>query len=98
MEGQLTRSEKEDRARRAGAVARQLKADFLARLVGQTLPVLFEEEKDGLWQGHAPNYVAVRAKGEQLHNVLLPVEITAVSGDTLLGRICPPDHRKETLP
>ena len=98
MEGQLTRSEKEDRARRAGAVARQLKADFLNRLVGQTLPVLFEEEKDGLWQGHAPNYVAVRAEGEQLHNVLLPVEITAVSNDTLLGRICPPDDRKETLP
>ena len=35
MEGQLTRSEKEDRARRAGAVARQLKADFLHHLVGQ---------------------------------------------------------------
>ena len=60
---------------------------YLQALVGSTLPVLFEEEKEGLWQGHAPNYVAVRAAGEDLHNQLRQVTITGVGDGILLGEI-----------
>ena len=55
--------------------------------MGKTLPVLFEEEKDGWWQGHTPNYALVRTKGEGLHNRLLDVEITGVEGEALIGVI-----------
>lgn len=71
----------------AAAVAAELEQDYLSALVGATLPVLFEEEKDGLWQGHAPNYVPVRVQGEDLHNQLRPVEITGIKGSTLVGRL-----------
>ena len=90
MTGQIPKEEKERRAHRAAEVAHQLEQDYLHQLVGQTLPVLFEEEKDGLWQGHAPNYVAVQVRGQNLHNQLHPVLITGVAGSALLGALVEP--------
>ena len=87
MPGQLSRAEKKERAQRAAAVAAELEQIFLASWVGETLPVLFEEEKDGAWQGHAPNYTLVRAQGESLHNCLRQVRITAAGDGCLLGEL-----------
>ena len=85
MPDQVPREEKEARARRAIALAAALERRWLGRQVGRTLPVLFEEEKGGLWQGHAPNYALVRAQGENLHNALADVKITGAEGDGLRG-------------
>ena len=87
MEGQIQKAVQEERAHRAAAVADEMEQAYLTQLIGSTLPVLFEEEKGSLWQGHAPNYVAVRAEGQELHNCLHPVRITAVSGNSLKGEI-----------
>ena len=87
MAGQIPNAVKEERAHRAAALAQRLEEAYLEHWVGSTLPVLFEEEKDGLWRGHAPNYVEVLAVGEQLHNVEREVEITARQGTSLLGVI-----------
>ncbi len=89
MAGQVPSAVKEARARRAAAVAAELERAYLERLVGSVQPVLFEEEKDGAWQGHAPNYVLVRAKGEDLHNVLRGVRIAGVEGTALTGTLEP---------
>ena len=85
MPEQVPREEKEDRARRVIALGEALERRWLEGQGGRTFPVLFEEEKDGLWQGHAPNYALVRAKGEDLHNRLLHVKITGVEGSALLA-------------
>jgi len=82
---QILRSVKEDRARRAAAVAERLRRSWLESWVGETLPVLFEEEKNGLWRGHAPHYTEVSAPGDRLQNVILPVKITGIQGDALTG-------------
>lgn len=87
MEGQIPHHVQEERAHRANTVAQEMEEAYLQALVGSTLPVLFEEEKEGLWQGHAPNYVAVRAEGENLHNQLRQVTITGVGDGILLGKI-----------
>jgi threonylcarbamoyladenosine tRNA methylthiotransferase MtaB len=89
MEGQIQKVVQEERAHRAAAVAEEMEQNYLSHLVGTILPVLFEEEKGGLWQGHAPNYVAVRAVGSGLHNCLRHVRITGVEGNALLGKIEP---------
>ena len=68
-------------------LARRLEAAYLEQWVGTSLPVLFEEEKNGLWRGHAPNYVEVMAHGEGLHNVIQDVKITEIHGDGLLGEL-----------
>ncbi len=88
MDGQCSNAVKEERAHRAGEVARGLHRAWLERWVGETLPVLFEEEKEGLWRGHAPNYTEVFATGEGLHNVKKDVKITGLHGEGLLGQVC----------
>ena len=87
MPGQVLREEKEARARRAIALGAELERRWLESQIGRTLPVLFEEEKDGLWQGHTPNYALVRAQGEALHNRLADTKITGTEGGALLGSI-----------
>ncbi len=87
MPEQVPNAVKEERAHRAGEVARQLHQTWLESWVGRTLPVLFEEEKDGLWRGHAPNYTEVFAAGEGLHNVIKDVEIVEVCQGSLKGRV-----------
>ena len=87
MPGQLSNDDKESRAHRAAQVAEDMEQSYLTGLVGSTLPVLFEEEKDGLWRGHAPNYVAVLAEGADLHNALRDVRITGVKGSALVGQL-----------
>ena len=90
MAGQISNGVKEERAHRAGEAARQLHRTWLESWVGQTLPVLFEEEKDGLWRGHAPNYTEVFVPGQGLHNVIRDVKITGLHGEGLLGELVPP--------
>jgi len=82
---QIHKSVKEERARRAAAVAAQMQREYLDGCVGQTYPVLFEQERDGLFGGHAPNYMEVRMPGAGLHNQLRRVRITGVEGEALLG-------------
>ena len=82
---QLPNAVKEERAKRAAAVAAELRDDFLRACVGQTFPVLFEQEKNGRYIGHAPNYTEVAVRGEALRGRVLPVRITGVRGGLLVG-------------
>ena len=84
---QLTAAVKEERAARAAEVAEQMHAAYLASCVGKTFAVLFEQEKDGKFVGHAPNYMEVAAQGHDLHNVVGNVRITAVENGMLTGEI-----------
>jgi len=85
MPGQMPNAVKEERSRRAAAVAKEMETAYLQSWLGDTLPVLFEEEKDGLWRGSAPNYVEVRARAAGLHNMLLEVRITGMEDTFLTG-------------
>ena len=42
-------------------------------------------EPAAVWTGHAPNYIRVYAPGTELHNQVLPVRITGLYEDGLLG-------------
>ncbi len=75
---QVPNAEKESRARRAAAVAARLQQNYLSSFAGETLSVLLEEKKDGLWRGHAPNYVEVCTDTEgDWHNVLVPITVSS---------------------
>ena len=84
---QLTAAVKEERAARAAQVAHRMHQAYLESCVGNTYPVLFEQEKDGYYSGHAPNYMEVAVKGHGLHNQVREVTITACDGETLWGEI-----------
>ncbi len=87
FDAQVPMAEKEARAHRASDVARRMQQDYLASQIGKQMSVLFEETHDGLWRGHTPNYLEVRCEGDNLHNVLRDVEIVAISGTILIGRL-----------
>ena len=87
MSGQHDNEIKERRSRGAIAVAEEMSRNYRQALVGSVQEVLFEEEEKGFFVGHAPNYVKVYAKGEDLHNCCLPVRITQIHLDGLLGEI-----------
>ena len=84
---QVPQAVKEERARRAAAVAAEMRRDYLTACVGKLYPVLFEQPRDGRFFGHAPNYMEVLAEGENLHNVVKNVRVTSTDGDVLFGEI-----------
>lgn len=87
---QVPKNIKEERAARAGEVAAALHEKYLLSCVGKIVPVLFEQPgAPGFYTGHAPNYMEVSVPGENLHNCLRPVRITAVEGSVLKGEIAP---------
>jgi len=87
MSGQLGNAVKEERSRAAIAVAEEMSREYREKLLGSTLEVLFEEEEEGYFAGHAPNYVKVYAKGETLHNKIRTVAVTGVFRDGVVGQL-----------
>ena len=87
MPDQCTAAVKERRAARAAETAERMKQAYLRGCVGQTYPVLFEQEKGGLYVGHAPNYCQVGVRGEDLHNEVHGVRIVGVTEDMLTGEL-----------
>lgn len=84
---QLSAAVKERRAARAAEVASQMHRAYLEGCVGQVYPVLFEQEKDGYYTGHAPNYCEIGVRVGDLHNKVLSVKITGTDGDMLIGEL-----------
>ena len=87
MPGQLSNAVKEERSRRAIAVAQKMSQDYRSAQIGSVQQVLFEEPQDGYFVGHTPNYIKVYIKGEDLHNQIKAVEITELYADGVLGQI-----------
>jgi len=87
MSGQLSQAVKAARSQQAIAVCTALERRDLEARVGRTYEVLFEQDEDGFFTGHIPEYCLVKVKGEHLHNQVLPVKITGVDGETLLGEV-----------
>ena len=84
---QVQKSVKEERAKRAAAVAAEMRQAYLEACVGEVYPVLFEQPKGDKFFGHAPNYMEVLVRGEALHNTVKQVRIIGVDGESLLGEI-----------
>ena len=87
MPGQHNNDTKEARSRAAIAIADEMSRDYRENLIGTCHAVLFEERSGEFFTGHAPNYVKVYATGENLHNEIRNVEITAVYQDGVMGII-----------
>jgi len=88
MGGQLTTAEKAERARRGAEVAEAMQKSWLTGWVGQTVPVLFEEEKGGFWRGYTPQYMEVKVQSDRdLHNQIHSVAVTAAGENQVFGRL-----------
>jgi len=95
MPGQLGNAIKEERSKKAIALAAEMSKAYREHMVGSVQEVLFEEENGGYYVGHTPNYVKVYAKGEDLHNAVRSVKITDLYQDGLLGELIKPSPQGE---
>ena len=87
MMGQHDNATKERRSRQATDVGKQMNLAYRTALIGTVQDVLFEEKEDGLFVGHAPNYMKLYVPGEHLHNQILPVHVTGLYKDGLTGQL-----------
>ena len=88
MPGQVPKSVKEERAHRAAQAAQAMEQAYLEQFAGQTLEVLFEQQRDGTWRGYTTRYSEVAVESEEnLHNQLRNVHISRVDGGCLLGNL-----------
>jgi threonylcarbamoyladenosine tRNA methylthiotransferase MtaB len=87
MSGQHDNATKEARSRAAIAVAAKMHEEYRKNLIGSVQEVLFEEPEGEYFTGHAPNYVKVYVKGENLHNEIRDVKITGIYKDGLMGTL-----------
>lgn len=86
MPDQIPNAVREARAREAAAVAARMERRYLEQW--KQVEVLFEEEKEGLWWGHTPQYCRVGVRNaDNLHNQLRMVEVTGVENGALLGEL-----------
>ena len=92
---QLSKSVKEERARRMREAADEMRRNFLAGEVGKRFPVLFETTApDGFLEGYTPNYTPVRVRApKELCGTIREVTITGVTGDGCSGILDESEHR-----
>ena len=87
MPGQHSNATKEERSRAAIAVAEEMSCAYRENLIGTTQAVLFEEPEGEFYTGHAPNYIKVYARGENLHNQIRSVRITGLHAEGVSGEL-----------
>lgn len=87
MPGQHNNATKEARSRAAIALAEEMSRAYREGFAGRTLEVLFEEREGEFYTGHAPNYIKVYARGENLHNEIRTVTVLEVYRDGVLAQL-----------
>ena len=85
MPGQHNNATKEERSRRAIAIAEEMNRNYRNAQIGTVAEVLFEETEDAYDVGHTPNYMKVYVPATGRHNEILSVKITDIHEDGLLG-------------
>jgi len=86
MPGQIQKAVKVDRVGRIMEAARRGQSRYMEAQIGKTLDVLFEEEKDGYWEGYTDTYLRTAVKrGEDLQGEIRPVRLDRVDGEMIVG-------------
>ena len=75
------------RAEKLGEIKLRLKREFAERFVGQTVSVLCERKKNGLWEGYSKEYLRVYFTGETQPNEVVEVDIIKPYLDGALGKV-----------
>ncbi|HBT20312.1 MAG TPA: tRNA (N(6)-L-threonylcarbamoyladenosine(37)-C(2))-methylthiotransferase MtaB [Peptococcaceae bacterium] len=77
---------KKERGEKIQELAGKLYRRFASAFLGKTLDVLVEQLKDGLWVGHAPNYLLVKFPSSQnLQGKIIRVKIVDVGDKFAVG-------------
>ena len=87
MPGQLPNAVKEERSRRAIAVAQEMSQSYHRALLGSTQAVLVEGMEGEHSVGHAMNYVKIYIPGAYPRNEIQTVAVKSLYGDGVTGEV-----------
>ncbi len=88
MPCQLPESVKNQRVKKLMELDEVLRRKNAERFIGRVFDVLFETEKDGVYVGHAPNMLEVRAQSDaDVRGKIVPVKIVGYNGEMAVGEI-----------
>ena len=86
MLGHLPPPLRRARLERLLGLARETSRAFRRRFLDRTMQVLWEDDRDGRWQGLTGNYIRVYASDPgDLSNRLLPTRLTALDDEGVIG-------------
>ncbi len=82
---------KKERTRNLMELSARKRRAFGAAQLGRTMGVLFETQEHGYWAGYTESYIRVLVKSEEnLENRIVPVRLTSLSGEQVIGEPAPP--------
>ena len=88
LKNQVNNADKQTRAHLMAEVTKQTETEFLNSQIGNTYPVLFEAQENGLAEGYTPNYTRVIVNTKKvLTGQILDVLIKYVNDDYCVGEI-----------
>ena len=87
MPNQIAPNIQEERSKKLISLSNKNQQIYNESYVGKTVQVLFEEASKGYIKGHTKNYLVVNIKEdiEKFHNQIVPVKITSILGEELIG-------------
>ena len=75
MENQVDGNKKEERSKKLIELSNKNEKEYNQKYIGQDVEVLFEEEKNGVWQGHTKNYILAHYKtSENIENQIIKLK------------------------
>lgn len=87
MPEQVPETVKKQRAAQMQQVAETLHQQFCRQYIGQTVSVLAERGKEGIFEGHAENDMLVMIKSERaLQGEIVQVRVTGMQEGIFVGR------------
>ena len=88
MDGKVPKKIIKERNQVLRDLSLQKRQSYLERQLGKTGTVLFENKKDGAWQGHTDTFIHVKVSSDlNIKNELLPVRLLSVDGQTITGEL-----------
>lgn len=88
LKSQVSAADKQKRAAMMAKATRVTENEFLRKQIGNTYPVLFEKQENGISEGYTPNYTRVVIKTDTAYTgQILNVLIVSVQDDYCIGKI-----------
>lgn len=86
--GKVDIPEIKKRSQKLRDLSRRKRLQFYRSAVGTIMPVLFEQTKDGLWQGLTDNFIPVATQSEKsLKNMIKPVTLQSADYSGIQGKL-----------
>jgi threonylcarbamoyladenosine tRNA methylthiotransferase MtaB len=88
MLNQVSSTEITQRSKILRALSQKKRGHFYEQFLGQTVTVLFEQEKEGYWVGYTDNFLRVRVKSDKnIKNQLLSCQLVTADHQRITGML-----------